>query len=189
MDEEKAVLDFFAKPENLPLALSVAQQVDTLREKMNSNFWGEFQKRMDASLGIPGWKTETIADRDFPKMLTGIRFRPTEPRPNYLFPMLEQQHMGGKWRIFMGLMWQESPTPAELSIPEVLELKKTLEAKGYRGNRNFIAWRWTDLYPRQRDFLLGMTLQPESLFSKVESVFNAHELLELISGANTALLG
>ena len=189
MDEEKAVLDFFSKPENLPLALSVAHQVDIMREKMNSNFWSDLKKRIDASLEQPGWETETIEDRDSAGILLGIRFRQAGPQPNYLFPMLEQQQMGGKCRIFMGLMWQESPTPAALSIPQVLELKKTLETKGYRGNQNFIAWRWTDLYPRQKDFLLDYAMRPEKLFSEVESAFNAPDLLDLISEANSALSG
>ena len=187
MDEEKAVLDFFSKPENLPLALSVAHQVNITCEKMNSSFWGDLKKRMDASIENPQWKTETIEDRDSAEILLGIRFRLAMPQSNCLFPMLEQQQMGGKWRIFMGLMWQESPSQAELSIPQVIELKKTLEAKGYRGNRNFIAWRWTDLYPRQKDFLLDYAMRPERLFGEVSSIFNAPDLLDLISEANTAL--
>jgi len=47
MNEEKAVLDFFAKPENLPLGLSVAGQMDVIREQMNSRFWQDLQHRID----------------------------------------------------------------------------------------------------------------------------------------------
>ena len=189
MDEEKAVLDFFSKPENLSLALSVAHQVDIMREEMNTRFWQALKRRMDASLEHQEWETEAIADRDCPEILLGIRFRLARPQPNFLFPLMEQQQMGGKWRIFTGLMWQESPSPTALAIPSVLELKKTLETKGYRGNQNFIAWRWTDLYPRQKDFLLDYAMRPEKLFSEVESAFNAPDLLDLISEANSALSG
>ena len=38
-NEEQAVLDFFAQKENLPLALSVAEQADGMRLQLNHAFW------------------------------------------------------------------------------------------------------------------------------------------------------
>ena len=46
MDEEQAVLDFFAKAENLPLALAVAEQTDKQREYLNNNLWCDKIVRM-----------------------------------------------------------------------------------------------------------------------------------------------
>ena len=36
MNEEQAVLDFFSQNENLPLGLSVAEQMDKIREQINN---------------------------------------------------------------------------------------------------------------------------------------------------------
>ena len=39
MNEEQEVLKFFAQTENLSLGLSVAEQMDKLREQMNNRLW------------------------------------------------------------------------------------------------------------------------------------------------------
>ena len=49
MNEEQAVLDFFAQTENLPLGLSVAEQMDRLREQMNNRLWLELLPRLNAA--------------------------------------------------------------------------------------------------------------------------------------------
>jgi hypothetical protein len=111
MNEEKAVLDFFAKPENLPLGLSVAGQMDVIREQMNSRFWQDLQHRIDTQSvqHAPEWQTQITEDRNAADMLVGLQCKLREPQSHCLFPMLEQQYLGGTWRIFFGLMWQSPP--------------------------------------------------------------------------------
>ena len=191
MDEEKAVLEFFAQAENLPLALSVANQIDAMRAQMNSRFWQDLKQRIDALLGkhAPDWQTEIIEDRSDAKLLLGLQCKLRKAQPNCLFPMLEQQHMGGKWRIFFGLMWQGTPTPAELSLHAVVRLRQALYDAGFKSNEHFIAWRWTDFYPRHSNFLLDYAKQPGKLLDEAEGLFRTllPDQSELISQANASL--
>ncbi len=191
MNEEKAVLEFFSQTENLPLALSVAGQMDVIREQMNSRFWQELSQKLDILFyeHAPEWQAQVTEDRNTAGMLVGLQCKLREPQTLCIFPMLEQQYTGGNWRIFYGLMWQGTPTIAQLSLPEVSQLKKALGDAGFKHNENFLAWQWTDCYPRGRDFLLRFAKQPEQLLTELESTFKALSLDQraLISQANAAL--
>lgn len=191
MNEEKTVLEFFARTDNLPLALSVASQMDVIREQMNSRFWHELQKKLDTLFyeHAPEWQTQVTEDRNTADMLVGLQGKLREPQALCLFPMMEQQYIGGTWRIFYGLMWQGTPTMEHL--PAASQLKKVLGDAGFKNNENFLAWQWTDFYPRSRDFLLRFALQPEQLISELESLFRRLSLDQraLINQANAALKG
>jgi hypothetical protein len=191
MNEEKAVLDFFAKPENLPLGLSVAGQMDVIREQMNSRFWQDLQHRID-TLSVqhaPEWHPLVTEDRNAADMLVGLQCKLREPQSHCLFPMLEQQYLGGNWRIFFGLMWQSPPTKEQLALPAITALKQNLSGAGFKHNENFIAWQWTNFHPRRSEFLLRYSQQPEKLLCEVESIFSALliEYREHITSANAAL--
>ena len=186
MNEEKAVLEFFARTENLSLGLAVAEQMDTIREQMNSLFWQALQKKLDTLFyeHAPEWQTQVTEDRNTADMLVGLQGKLREPQALCLFPMMEQQYIGGAWRIFYGLMWQGTPQQ-----PSVNALKKLLNDAGYKSNDNFLAWQWTNFYPRSRDFLLRFAKQPEQLLGEIETIFRALSIdqRELLSQANTAL--
>ena len=62
MNEEQAVLNFFALDENLPLALRVADQVDDTRQKLNQAFWLALCKRITTL--APDWRVDTTEDRN-----------------------------------------------------------------------------------------------------------------------------
>jgi hypothetical protein len=48
MNEQQSVLDFFAKVENLPLGLAVAEQMDEVCKKMNNRLWRELLARFES---------------------------------------------------------------------------------------------------------------------------------------------
>jgi hypothetical protein len=187
MNEEKAVLDFFTQTENLPLGLAVAEHMDGIREQMNSRFWHAFQKKLDIlfSQHAPEWKTKAIEDRNTANLLVGLQCVLREPQASCLLPMMEQQYIGGTWRIFSGLMWNGTPQP----LPAVNELKQSLADANFKSNEQFLAWQWTNFYPQKSDFLLRFARQPEQLLNEIASVFKSLSLdrRELISQANTAL--
>jgi hypothetical protein len=191
MNEEQAVLDFFAKPENLPLGLSVAEQMDRIREQMNSSFWQALQQRLNTlfDLHAPEWQTQVTEDRNTADILVGLQCKLREAQDICLFPMLEQQYLGGTWRIFFGLMWQAAPTPEQLALPAVATLRQLLLDSGFKHNENFLGWQWTGFYPRRSDFLQRFAQQPDELLDDVEAIFKP--LLtaqrELIGKANAAL--
>lgn len=191
MNEEQAVLDFFAKEENLSLGLSVAEQIDEIRVQMNSRFWQDLQGRLNTLFTeqAPEWLTDTTEDRNASGVLVGLQCKLREPQTLSLFPMLEQQYLGGTWRIFFGLMWQVAPTPEQLALPAVTKLKQVMIDGGYKQNENFIAWQWTNLHPRRSDFLLRYSRQAEKLLDDIEAIFKplVLENRALIASANATL--
>src|ERR1022692_3055576 len=156
MNEEQAVLDFFAKEENLPLGLAVAEQVDRQREQMNNRLWLELLPHLNALINQHGldWQVEPTEDRNAPDSLVGLHCTPRAGQAIYLRPMLEQQYLGGVWRIYFGLMWSAAPSPDQLGLPAVRNLKESLQQAGFKSNENFLGWQWTTFHPRRKDFLL-----------------------------------
>ena len=191
MQEEQAVLEFFARPENLPLALSVAEQTDQLRAQLNSQFWRDLLRHLQtAQLGNKAdWQITATDDRNAPDHLVGLYFTPAVEQPIFLRPMMEQQNLGKGLQIYLGLMWSATPTPEQLALPAVRALRDTLKASGYKDNESFLAWQWTTLYPRSQAFLLKYTRRPEQIFAEIEAALDrlmrTHR--EHISQANAAL--
>lgn len=167
-NEEQAVLDFFAQAENLPLALSVAEQTDALRQQINNTFWLRLQERIAAL--IPNWKVQITEDRNAPDCLVGLYLQPSHEQTLLLRPMIEQQLLGGTTRIYFGLMWSGTPTPEITQLANVEALRDTLQMEGFKNNESFLAWQWSPYHPRRRDFLLRFSRQPEALLDEAAAL-------------------
>lgn len=191
MKEEQAILDFFSQPENLSLSLSVAEQVDRLRVQMNNRFW----RQLLADLGILikeqglAWRAEPTKDKGADDSLIGLNCIPLTEQQTYIHPMMEQQHLGGEWRIYFGLMWSAPPTTGQLRSVAVRSLKNSLQAAGFKSNESFLAWQWTKFYPRSRNFLLRYANQPEKLLDETSATLKIllTDHLEAIKHANDTL--
>lgn len=189
MNEQQAVLDFFAQPENLPLGLSVAEQMDEIRMQLNTQFWQALQTR----LNLPDqpyhadFHTDIIEDRNESDMLVGVQCRPKQTQAVFLFPVLEQQYMGGKWRIFFGLMWNTPPQANQLALSAIDKLKTALLDAGFKNNENFLAWRWTTFYPRQSYFLMRFSTQADALLDEFEALLKPLLTEPLLNLANQSL--
>ena len=168
MNEEQAVLDFFAQTENLPLALSVADQVDATRQKLNHAFWLALRERIAAS--APGWTVVATEDRNAADCLVGLNLEPAQQQPLYLRPMLEQQSLGNDLRIYHGLMWSATPAPELTRLDAVSTLRDTLQVAGFKNNENYLAWQWTPYRPRRRDFLLRFSTAADVLLDEVTAL-------------------
>lgn len=190
-DEEQAVLNFFAQQENLPLALSVAEQVDGLRQRMNTEFWVALRERISALLvahALP-WQAETTEDRNAPECIVGLHLQPVTDQALYLRPMLEQQATGDTLRIYHGLAWSSAPTPDQTRITEVATLRETLQDEGFKNNENFLAWGWTPHRPRRKDFLLRLSTDKDALLDETVDLIR-HLLVDhgnAVNAANAAL--
>lgn len=191
MNEEQAVLDFFSQTENLPLGLSVAEQMDSLREQMNNRLWRELLQRLQPMFEEHGlaWHIHLTEDKNAPDSLVGLHCTTVTGQPLYLRPMMEQQYLGGVWRIYFSLMWSATPSPDQLALPAVRTLKMSLQNAGYKNNESFLAWQWTAFHPRRKDFLLRYTQQPEKLLDDVETILKTLLIdnRETIEQANAAL--
>ena len=191
MNEEQAVLEFFAKPENLPLGLSVAEQMDKLREQMNNRFWRDLLTRLNTLIKAHklAWNFELTEDKNAADIIVGLHCSTAPGQPLYLSPMVEQQYLGGVWRIYFGLMWSAPPSPDQLALPAVNTLKESLRKAGFKNNESFLAWQWTSFHPRRTDFLLRYANHPDQLLDDMEAILKmlliAHD--PSIMQANAAL--
>ena len=190
-NEEQAVLDFFAQKENLPLALSVADQVDGMRRQLNHAFWLALRERIAALVAaqqLP-WRVETTEDRNAAECLVGLHLQPETDQALYLRPMLEQQYMGNALRIYYGLMWSATPAPEQIRLSAINTLRDSLQAAGFNSNESFVAWRWTPYHPRRRDFLLRFSGAADALLDEAAGLVQ-HLLVThgaALHAANTAL--
>lgn len=191
MNEEQAILDFFSQPENLPLALSVAEQMDKLRGQMNNRFWQEFLARLNALIKEHelAWRVELTEDKNAPDSLVGLHCTALTEQQLYVRPMMEQQYLGGECRVYIGLIWNTAPAPDQLGLAHVSKLKASLQKAGFKSNESFLAWQWTMFHPRRKDFLLSYARQPEKLLDDVLTIFSTLLIdhRELIEQANEVL--
>lgn len=156
MNDEQAVLDFFAQEENLPLALIAAEHLDAIRLRLNNEFWIALRERLDAWLAqqaLP-WSTLITEDRNNEECLVGLHLQPKDDLHLFLRPFMEQQFLGDSYRIFHGLMWNTVPDATRKAQPEVEALRASLGDAGLKHSDSFLAWQWLPWHPRRRDFLL-----------------------------------
>ena len=191
MNEEQAVLDFFAQEENLPLALSVAELVDGIRQRTNNAFWHALQGRVTALLEMHGlpWVVNITDDRNTPDGVVGLHLQPRQEQALFLRPMMEQQYMGDTLRIYFGVMWSTAPAPDKTRLAEVTVLREALQGEGFRNNESFLAWNWTPWHPRRRDFLQRYSIAADALLDEASGLLR-HLLLDhgdALNAANAAL--
>jgi len=168
-NEEQAVLDFFSKEENLPLALSVAELVDGIRQRLNNQFWRELHGHISRFLEdhqLP-WSLAVTEDRNTPECVVGLHLHPMSDQSLFLRLMMEQQAMGENLRIYYGVMWSTAPSPDKANIPGVAKLRDALQEEHFKNNENFLAWNWTSYHPRRKDFLLRYSTECDTLLDEV----------------------
>jgi len=165
MNEEQAALDFFSQPENLPLALIAAEHIDEIRQRLNNEFWEALREQLDAWLvqkNLP-WDSAVTEDRNSEDCLVGLHLKPRDEQRVFLIPFMEQQFLGGDYRMFGGVMWNTTPDAAQKNLPAITNLQKLLSDAGLSDSDSFLAWQWMPWYPRRRDFLLRFTARRDEL--------------------------
>ncbi|HEY5994204.1 MAG TPA: hypothetical protein VIU46_06330 [Gallionellaceae bacterium] len=169
MNEEQAVLDFFAQEENLPLALIAAEHLDAIRLRLNNEFWHRLREDLDGLLAqheLP-WTSELTEDRNAEDCVVGLHLQPASESRVFLRPFMEQQFTGSGYRIYYGLIWSTAPAPEQKSLPAVTSLSAALEQDGFKQGDNFFAWQWLPWHPRRRDFLMAYSGNRDRLLSDV----------------------
>lgn len=168
MNEEQAVLEFFGKEENLPLALIVADRVDSIRLRLNNEFWLALRERLDVLIAQHGlaWSSEITEDRNAEGCLVGLHLQPQAAQRQFLRPFMEQQYMGEGYRIYYGLMWNVAADAGQKTLPAVAALQQPLLQAGFKHSESFLVWQWQPWYPRRRDFLLRFAGQREELLQE-----------------------
>ncbi|MDR2195455.1 MAG: hypothetical protein LBE50_02470 [Gallionellaceae bacterium] len=192
MNEEQAVLDFFSQEENLPLALIAGDHIDGIRQQRNNAFWRDLQQHLAAYLAreyLP-WDCQLTEDRNSEDCLVGVHLQPQAAQSLFLRPFMEQQFMGEGYRIYYGLIWNTTPEPDRLRLPEIAALRTALQGDGLKESDSFLAWGWTPWHPRRRDFLLRFTQDHDALLDDavglITHLLNSHN--KALATANAALV-
>lgn len=169
MNEEQAVLNFFAQEENLPLAIVAAEHLDAIRLRLNNEFWKALQERLDALLALHAlpWDSKLAEDRNTDDCLVGLYLQPRTESRLFLRPFMEQQFIGDGYRLYHGLMWSNTPDAGQKNLPAVEALFGVLQQAGFKQGDNFFAWQWLPWHPRRRDFLLQLTAHHEELLAAI----------------------
>lgn len=186
-NEEQSVLEFFAQEENLPLALSVAELTDGIRQRMNNAFWHALHGRFAALIKankLP-WAVQLTEDRNTPDNVVGLCLQPLSEQALFLRLMMEQQYMGEALRIYYGVMWSTAPAVEKAGLVEVLALREALRAEGYKNSENFLGWDWSPYHPRKKDFLLRYSMDSNGLLDEAGGLL-IHFLLDHGPALNTA---
>lgn len=191
LNDEQVVLDFFTRPENLPLAMVAAEHLDELRRELNNAFWQDMGSRLDALLaehGLP-WRSNPTEDRNLDDCLVGVHLQPASDARIFLRPFMEQQFSGDSYRIYFGLIWSSAPDGAQNNLPQVTELAQTMESAGFRKGDDIFAWLWLPWHPRSRAFLTSFGMQREAFMKEVMQPWEdlLLEFGELLQRANLAL--
>lgn len=191
MNDEQAVLDFFAQEENLPLALIAGEHIDDIRRQHNNAFWQALHQHLAGFLAqqyLP-WDCQLTEDRNSEDCLVGLHLQPHAEQALFLRPFMEQQFMGNDHRIYYGLLWSTTPEPDRLRLAEVTALKNALQADGFKDSESFLAWSWTPWHPRRRDFLLRFSRSRDELLDDAAGLLT-HLLVghgKALEAANAAL--
>lgn len=167
MNDEQAVLEFFARKENLPLALIAAEHLDSIRRDLNNQFWQVMQAQLDGLLkahALP-WMTKLAEDRNTEDCLVGVYLEPAQPSRVFLRPFMEQQYIGDGYRVYHGLMWNATPDAAHKALPAVAALGASMQEAGYKQGDDFFGWQWLPWHPRRRDFLMKFGMHTEQFLA------------------------
>lgn len=190
-NDEQVVLDFFSRPENVPLALVAAEHIDGIRLKLNNEFWTTMRDSVDALISkqAPDWVSFLTEDRNNEECLVGMYVQPSQAQEVFLRPFMEQQFQGDAYRIYHGLMWSTTPSAVQKNLPGVIALRDSLQSAGFKEGDSFLAWQWLPWRPRQRDFLMRFATQRETLLQEAETIWSRLlvDYQELIRQANLEL--
>jgi hypothetical protein len=142
MTYQDKVLDYIAQPENLPVALEVADAVQQLREIIHRRFWPLFaqyvQLRLLNSEFAESWRYIPFPGTRLKKEYEGSYISPIQPKGTgspFLHVMFGQGGRDGHYHFVTGVTWgRKLPDP---NHPTLKDLKKELVSRKLTG-----AWDW-----------------------------------------------
>jgi hypothetical protein len=162
MDYQKQIIDFLCKPENLPIALEVSRNMESLRRYFHKSFWEDITKalqtRLKASRFVDRWNVvfEEDFDQDYAGCLICKKNIPENFKGTYLSLHLQQDSKKAGYQLRYGLVWnKEHKVPPKVSVYKKV-LQKSIDA-GVPESFGNIWWSTLfdlDLYPRSDDFAI-----------------------------------
>ena len=147
-DYRDAVVEFLSKPENLEVALEIAELVEDVKDKLVREFWHAVKSKVCESQNkLPTWSVKLDSDEQLKRNYSGLRCVPdtASKAQQYLGFRISQE--GGM--IYQGVCWnKEMETPFdELSkkLPELSVIRDRLLqlSKEYaKSTKWWIGWKY-----------------------------------------------
>ena len=195
-DYKDAAVQFLSKPENLEVALEVAELVEEVRDKLVLEFWHTLKSKVcESQSKLPTWSVKLDSDEDLLKGgYRGLRCVPdaTSKAPHYLGFRITQ----GGGTIYQGVCWnEEMKTPLDDLSKKVSQLtairKRLLElSKEYaKADTWLIGWKYLNNGQGLREKVTLLRIRGGGLATDVadEFLLLVEKVRELVEEANSRL--
>ncbi len=198
MSYDEKILEFLAQPENLPVAMQVADYVQQLREKTHQDFWSMFSDeaiaRLESSEYIDDWKIISPPPDRWDKSWERIHLRPrnlpSSDRP-ILSVTLEQGTPNFDFVLYYGARWEPEGIKDYASKSHDSLIQKLEEMQITQSNNIWTRWNYMGYKARGGQFIMRMTKDPDSLVDEILDKYWKlfQEVQELVWTVNQELQG
>jgi hypothetical protein len=196
MNYDDEVVAFLAEKENLPLALEVADRIESVKDMIQREFWVCLRDLLNKELeksGYSNWQIDLTDEKELCKNYAQCCIRPKNGATTslQLRVAVEQEYGYGVYQLYYGIQWNEE-VDTLIQQPLVQKLLKDLESKQFKTELPswFLGWKYMDYYPRRKDFLLKMAADKTAIVNAVSkdvwSLFKDH--VDLITDVNMELI-
>lgn len=177
MDYERAVIDFLAQPENLPVALEIAKQVEQTKNHLQIQFWHMFrddmQKRLQEVDSTENWRALLTPDSDLLTAYTqcNIRYGLGGAKPLFLDVTLEAGPPKWDRVLIYGLRWSQNQ-PVSPNLPTLTQLVHIMTDSGVTFNSSQWWLMYVHMETRLRNdaFLVDFASNPELMIEEIGDI-------------------
>ena len=195
MSSEDEIFEYLTQPENLPIALEIADYVEQLKHKLHRKFWTTFNPRMEQRLKISEYNSTWVFHPH-----PARRYR-TEWGKSYIAPAgknyksisqlrvaFGQGSRSNDYRFFWGANWIKEPE--NFDNPAMTKLKAELIARDINiVEKHWPGWGRYKYSPYDSQFMIRMYRDTEELIAEiVEDVWKLFtDLRPIIEEINDSL--
>ena len=196
MAYDDAILEFLAKPENLPVALEVSRYLEKLKETLLEKFWVMFSERFVNLYKLSdydqNWNAHSTVEGGSIKSYTKcgvIPLKASQCETPLLGVFLENNIKSSGYRFYRGVWWTDSnPTYDPIAYRD---LQSKLNSLGLtNSDSRWAGYHYLGFYALGEKFLFRMGNDPQDFVKEVvQQTWDLFvELEPILSGFNQQLL-
>lgn len=178
MAYEDKILDFLAQPENLGVAMQIAEYVQKLREKTHRGFWPMFndaiKDRLDATDYGGQWIYVPQARDKWRTRWGEWSIRPAQKshsNQRVMQAAMQQSTIEANFRLLLGACWTSDPKKGVRSPAFDQLVERLKEMQLVQSNSKWPGWNWLDYQIRSEKFILRASSEPYALVNEIADTF------------------
>lgn len=196
MDYERAVVDFLARPDNLPIALEVAKRIEKVKDQIQIQFWQQYRdvmgQRLQAASLTERWQMQLTPERKLldPWAKCHIGYSAPNRQALHLDVTLEVENPRIVGYLYYGLRWSEqhSEAPDSARMTEIMNVLKMMGLSLKSKSNWWVMYINLEHRLREEQFLLRYVAEPDQVIGEIsERVWTffaqMREPLETLNGA------